>query len=232
MAKRVGPKSELNFNVDEAKGTPVYHGSNFFEPHEFLRAPLLHVGTQDQANQRIETPESYIETELDNNPDPQWPTGVSFPGVHKLQFSQFAEFHPRIMSDTAINVAHGLLLRKNKMHSRYAAIPSNFEELENHPDVQEAFKALESNKVVPYRNDWETPVSPKGNPLKPEEVPDSAFISYAVPSPRLNLRVHGAPDPQTQPVIPMDYSGTSDTEKSKRQRKEYKDWDISSQYED
>jgi hypothetical protein len=212
-------KKKSAFNVDEAKNTSVYHGSHFHSPDEFLKAPLLHVGTQDQANQIIERPESYIET--DDGVDPTWPTGISFNGVHKLQFSQFSEFHPKVMSDSAVNVAHGLLLRKNKMHSREAAIPSNFEELEKHPDVQEALKAFESNKIVPYRNDWETPVTPKGNPLAPGEAPDSAFISYAVPSPRLNLRVHGAPDPQTQPVLPMDYSGASDSKTTKRHKEEF-----------
>lgn len=212
-------KKKSTFNVNGVKDSPVYHGSNVVAPDEFLKAPLLHVGTQDQANQIIERPESFLET--DESPDPQWPTGVSFPGVHKLQFSQFAEFHPKVMGDTAVNIAHGILLRKNKISSGDAAIPNNINELENHPDVQEALKAFESNKVVPYRNDWETPVSPKGDPLKPGEAPESAFISYAVPSPRLNLRMYGAKDPQTQPVLPMDYSGTSDTPLSTRYRKEF-----------
>lgn len=216
MAKKSdAPKPD--FNPDEARTGPVYHGSNLVDPEEFMRAPLLHVGTQDQANQLIENPESRFD-----EPNARWPIGRSFPGVHKLQFSQFAEFHPRVMDDEYVNIAHGLLLQKNKMGwgDSNSAIPEHFKDMESHPEVQEALQAFESNKIVPYHNVWETPIDKMGNPR--QDTKPSDHISYAVPSPRLNLKRGNRRDPQQQPVLPMDYSGTSDTDLSNRAREEFK----------
>lgn len=217
MAKKSNiPKPE--FNLDEARTSPVYHGSNLQSPKDFMRAPLIHVGTQDQANQMIEHPESRFDDHM--APNTRWPIGRSFPGVHKLQFSQFAEFHPRVMDDKHVNIAHAMLLNKNKMHWDTGALPEHFKEYEDHPEVKEALAALEGNKIVPYHNVWETPIDREGYPKK--DTKPSDHISYLVPSPNLNLKRGNRRDPQQQPVLPMDYSGSSNTKESIRHRANFK----------
>jgi|LauGreDrversion4_2_1035121.scaffolds.fasta_scaffold164382_2 hypothetical protein len=207
-----------DFNSDEVRSMPIYHGSNMENPDQFMRAPAIHVGTQDQANQIIEDPDSRFEEGFTPK-QTRWPIGRSFPGVHKLQFSQFAEFHPNVMEDKIVNIAHAMLLHKNKMHWDTGAIPTHYEEYKDHPQVQEALQALESNKIIPYHNVFEQPVDKFGRHTEHEA---NARLSYLVPSPRLNLKRGNRRDPQQQPVLPMDYSGVSETKTSQRHRENFK----------
>jgi hypothetical protein len=64
-------------------------------------------------------------------------------------------------------------------------------------------KALQEGKVVPYRNEHETPEWVYEN-----EGPDSEeTVSYMVPAPHMNLVQFGKKDPLPQQTLPLDLTG-------------------------
>lgn len=214
--------SNLSFDPEEIRNSPVFHGSNQANVHEFLRAPILHVGTQDQANQIVDPTNSYIEST-----GRKWPVnerGEStrrFPGVHRLQFSQFAEFHPEVFSDEAVNTAHEEFLHKRRIEPT-SSVSATAYASKYSPEVQKVLKAWDENKIVAYRNTWEHPKDKYGTTMDEKDVHPHALLSFAVPAPVMNLRRAGRRrDPMTQPVLPMDYSMINPSEITKRQKREY-----------
>jgi hypothetical protein len=205
-----------DFDASWARRNPaVYHGGKHFNPSEFMKSPILHVGTVEQANQIIQTPESY----LDANPRKKWPGGRRrFRGVHKLNFSQFAEFHPHIMHDSAVNTAQRIHLEEMN-----APVSSSVEHTSKSysvdPDVQAVLSAFRQNKIVPYINDYETPRDEEGGSTMWAD--DVEHISYAVPAPTVNLiGPRKRKDPLTQPTLPMDLTNATESQWTKAHRED------------
>ena len=198
---------------NKVRSEPVYHGSNFGTPEEFMKAPVIHVGTREQANQLIEPADSFAESS-----DKPWSPDLEFPGVHKLNFSQFAEFHPNVMSDAHVNAAHQMLLHDQGLRSSDTVSATSAPW--GHPKSIEAYNALKANKIVPYHNKYEVPHTPEGIPLARGTGgrSDAEHISYLVPSPSFNMSREGGKDPLTQPTLPMDLSMVVQSEKTKSEK--------------
>lgn len=178
----------------------VFHGSSV-SSDEFMRAPLLHVGSRAAADEMTKAHRGHTVT---------------------LHFSQFAEVHPERLTDEDANEAHRQFaearnfpveqgikdssLYRQRVHTYVPGeIDSTVREVPVYDDdehknkIQRAVAALGENKILQYEN----------------SVEDKGSTSYIVPSPHMNMREPGTADPQKQPVLPMDYSGVSLSERTK-----------------
>ncbi len=207
-----------DLDVDYLRSNPtIYHGHPRAVPDQFMKSPILHVGTLQQANQIVKPVEHYLE----NNPRRRWRPNMRLPGVHKLSFSQFAEFHPHILSDSAVNTAQEIHLREMGAPIS-SSVVTTARSYDHEPDVKAALQAFRENKIVPYLNEFETPRDPYGNydPF----ADDVENISYAVPAPSVNLiGPRRRRDPLTQPTLPMDLTDVVTSDKTKEWR-DARDW--------
>lgn len=170
---------------------PQFH-SSVEPPTEFLRAPLLHVGTEQAAE------------DISN-----FSSRKSAYVKHELQFSEHAQFHDDNLPDDLANEAHARFLEQKGMSptetvrdSRASLPMSPMLRGIHESKINAAVQALGQNKILRYRNEAE----------------DRGSISHVVPAPHMNLRQMGQADPQKQPVLPMDYSGVAPSERTKRER--------------
>jgi hypothetical protein len=170
---------------------PQFHAS-VEPPNEFLRAPLLHVGTEQAAEEISKfTPNrnEYV--------------------THELAFSDHVQFHDDNLSDDLANEAHARFLEQKGMtptktvsDSRSTTPMSPMIRGIHESKLSAAVEALGQNKVLRYINVAE----------------DRGSTSHIVPAPHMNLRQMGQADPQKQPVLPMDYSGVAPSARTKRER--------------
>ena len=169
----------------------VYHRSSRSQK-EYMKAPIIHVGTLDQAASLIPPPQPQ---------DPRTDEGMT-----RYKISKHASIFPRVVSDEVVNLAHannfedmGLSPSGNVTHALYGG---SKETVVNHWASQVS-DALKANQIIPYVNYHEK---------------SKNAMSYAVPSPWMNLSRHDKPDPLSQPPLPMDYSGMAVSEKSAKQK--------------
>lgn len=169
---------------------PQFHSSK--EPiEEIMRAPAIHVGTRDDAEElsryRSKTEKGYK--------------------THVLGFSKHAQFHDVTLSDGAANEAHSRFLEEKGLTPTKSVHDSRltpFELLYENHNPESALAALKENKILRYVNSGES---------------GDGSISYVVPSPHMNLRRQGHKDPMEQPVLPMDYSGINPSDRTKWETK-------------
>lgn len=207
-------KRKFNLDVDEVRSNPIYHGVYFgvshpeggpMTPSEFLQAPMLHVGTREQALQIVNPVDSHMDEHRVWNPN------ARAQGVHKLNFSQFAEFHPHIVSDKVVNAIHSKKLGELGLQPTSGVGGSGEFKRGKLPaekmHYEMALEALNQNKVIPYWNEFEIPHDRQGKPRT--DAPLGERVSFLVPSPILNLRQAGnRRDPLIQPTLPMDFIGS------------------------
>lgn len=212
--------AEVHRNAIPAlEGMRVFHGSTVADPDEFTKAPILHVGTADQAANAI-------------NPD--WPNKMDYDreeflydsaedvdGVHGLAISKHAQIHRITVPDDIANEAHWHFLNeRGHVPSKTVAGSRSYHGVE-HPLVKSALNALRQNKIVPYKNEVETPKDLysgySGDDPETEKHFREASTSYVVPAPHINLVQFGQKEPVSQPLLPMDYTGVlPKSEKTKR----------------
>lgn len=197
-------------------GDVVYHGSNVEEPQEFMKAPVLHVGTSDQAA-HIVNPDWRLKEEEDG--EPVYRDAMDVENVHPFAISEHASIHRITVPDDIANEAQYHFLRE-----RGHVPPSTVEFSRSvhgteHPLVKSALNALRQNKIVPYVNTWETPDL---DHLEDEADIREASKSFMVPSPHLNLLQFGEKEKGTQPMLPLDYTGVMPPSKRTQRHREIK----------
>jgi hypothetical protein len=186
----------------QPEGIEVYHGTHVDMRSEFMKAPVLHVGSADQAAQRI-NPDWAYKTNDDDEPLYDGPEDV--PNVQRLAISPHAKIHPVTVSDDIANEAHAHFLQE-KGHTVPISINSSRSyHGVDHPLVKSALNALRQNKVVPYNNSVETP--DLDYDMMDNEAIRYHTTSYMVPSPSLNMAQFGGKQELKQPTLPMDYTG-------------------------
>lgn len=161
-----------------------------------MRAPAMHVGERDAARGVINF-RTILGPEAEKS-------GFK---THALAFSKHAQFHDETLSDEEANEAHARFLEERGIQPSESVRDSRASSfIDLPPDSEErvvrAVAALSQNKVLPYVNDGE----------------GDGSISHVVPTPHMNMRSRGKPDPQTQPVLPMDYSTVNPSERTKQDR--------------
>ena len=186
----------LNKDQFGPPSTEVFHGSSA-PLDEFMRAPLLHVGSRAAADEMAKAHRGHTVT---------------------MHFSQFAEVHPERLTDEEANEAHRQFSEARnfpvEQGIKDSSLPRQwrgrldgstigefpiYNNDEHKNKIQRAVAALGENKVLQYEN----------------SVEDAGSTSYIVPSPHMNMREPGTADPQKQPVLPIDYSGVSLSERTK-----------------
>jgi hypothetical protein len=205
------------------EGTQVFHGSNVAEPQEFLKAPILHVGSAEQAA-HIVNPDWRLKEDDEGFNIYDYAEDVD--NVHPLAISTHAKVHPITVPDDIANEAQFHFL-KERGH-----VPSSTVEFSKsnhgvkHPLVRSALNALRQNKIVPYKNEWETPDDLyEGADLDApgmERDLREASKSFMVPSPHLNLLQFGETEKGTQPMLPMDYTGMMPPSKRTQRHRDIK----------
>lgn len=201
------------------EGETMYHGSEK-DPSEFMKAPIIHVGTAEQAASAVDVEwNDHWNHEFD---EPEYEYAENVPGVHALQLSKHAKVHRITVPDDIANEANVHFLRERG----YPISPSvnttrSFHGVE-HPLVKSALNALRQNKVVPYINNFETPqwlYDEDTSDPETERAVREASKSFMVPSPSLNMAQFGKKDPQGQPMFPMDYTGVLPESKTTKLKK-------------
>jgi hypothetical protein len=204
-------KPSVDFRKN-TEGTEVYHATRWETRDEFMKAPVIHVGSADQAALRINP---FWEDKIDEFGEPLYdgrPENV--PNVHRLAISPHAKIHPITVPDDIANEAHAHFLQEKGHHVPESINMSRSFHGVEHPLVKSALNALRQNRIVPYQNEWEAP-------KLDYEMMDNASVryhttSYLVPSPSLNMAQFGESQKLTQPTLPLDYTGVlpeSDTTK-------------------
>ena len=199
------------------EGTEVFHGTHADLGGEFMKAPVIHVGSADQAAQRINPHWSY---KTDDDDDFIYDGPEDVPNVHRLAISPHAKIHNITVPDDIANEAHAHFLQE-KGHKVPASINlSRSSHGVDHPLVKSALNALRQNKVVPYENTNETP--DLDYDMMDRESVRHHTTSYMVPSPSLNMAQFGGKQTLTQPTLPMDYTGVMPESNITIQNKERK----------
>ena len=183
-------------------GMWVSHGSNT-SPEEFLKAPLLHVGSEDQAAHIINP---HWRDKMGDDDYPLYEQAGDVPGVHGMRMSKHARVHPITFPDEVANEAHRHFLDEMGMDASMSVQASSSHHGKKHPLVSRALDALKSNQIVRYSNEVETPDWGSSSYDKDSDSREDTY-SYIVPSPSLNLVQFGQKDPQKQRMLPMDYTG-------------------------
>lgn len=183
-------------------GRWVSHGSNT-SPEEFLKAPLLHVGSEDQAAHIINP---HWRDKMGDDDYPLYDQAGDVPGVHGMRLSKHARVHPITFPDEIANEAHRHFLNDMGMVESVSVRASSSHHGKKHPLVSRALDALKSNKIVRYSNEVETPDHDWTSYDNMADAKADTY-SYIVPSPSLNLVQFGQKDPQKQRMLPMDYTG-------------------------
>ena len=111
MQQMQNPSPDFRKNPE---GIEVYHGTHADLRPEFMKAPVIHVGSADQAAQRINPHWSY-KTNDDDEPLYDGPEDV--PNVQRLAISPHAKIHPVTVPDDIANEAHAHFLQE-KGHIR------------------------------------------------------------------------------------------------------------------
>lgn len=119
--------------------------------------------------------------------------------IHGFNVSEHAKIEDEVFSDEVANRAHLLLLRRHGLFPSDSVVDSAA--YYPSPESVRAFRHLKNNRIIKYQNG----------------VTDG--ITFVVPSPHMNLYKEGDKDPQQQPVLPMDYSMTNPSERSKEELK-------------
>ena len=156
----------------------VYHGSHL-SPDEFTKAPLIHVGTEQQAKDR---------------------KGIRG-SVHEFELSKHVDVHPTIFEDEVANTAQDLFLSKRGHKPTLLVTASTLlprDRIDKIGEIKEAMDALGQNKVIRYHNTGE---GETGGDF-------GTNLSYIVPTPHLNLKQFGGDERWEQQPLPMDYTGT------------------------
>ena len=184
------------------EGTEVYHGTKYDMRSEFMQAPVIHVGSADQAALRINP---FWSDKTDEFGEPLYDGPEDVPNVHRLAISPHAKIHPITVPDDIANEAHAHFLQEKGHYVPESITMSRSLHGVDHPLVKSALNALRQNKIVPYQNEWEAP-------NLDYEMMDNASIryhttSYLVPSPSLNMAQFGEKQKLTQPTLPLDYTG-------------------------
>jgi hypothetical protein len=171
-----------------------FHASKA-DADEFMRSPAMHVGTKDAARGLVN-----FRNILGSGQE----TGFK---THALAFSKHAVFHDETLSDEEANEAHARFLEergitpsgsvRDSRASSFIDLPADSERR-----VTRATAAMGENKIVSYENSGEA----------------EGTISHVVPTPHMNMRRRGKPDPQTQPVLPMDYSTVNPSKRTAMDR--------------
>jgi hypothetical protein len=215
--RRENPSPDFRKNPE---GIEVYHGI----PHvdlrpEFMKAPVIHVGSADQAAQRI-NPQWAYKTDDDDEPLYDGPEDV--PNVQRLAISPHAKIHPVTVPDDIANEAHAHFLQE-KGHTVPTSINlSRSNHGVDHPLVKSALNALRQNKVVPYTNNVETP--DLDYDMMDNEAIRYHTTSYMVPSPSLNMAQFGEKQTLAQPTLPLDYTGVLPESNITIRNRERKNW--------
>lgn len=225
---------DFQINPDEIRTNPIFHGVSWefshpeggpITPSEFLQAPLLHVGTREQALQSAigGDTESFMSGDMDDVPKKSWNPNRRYPGIHKLNFSQFAEFHPTVVSDEVANAVNAQKLRDIGLEPNSRTDTSSSMKKGMEKEYADALQAVNENKILAYRNTFEVPLDRSGQPRTDTHPMET--ISFLVPSPILNLKKAGkSKDPLTQPTLPMDFVGSvSESATTREKRAQMKD---------
>lgn len=183
-------------------GMWVSHGSNT-HPEEFLKAPLLHVGSEDQAAHIINP---HWRDKMGDDDHPLYDQAGDVPGVHGMRMSTHARVHPITFPDEVANEAHRHFLDEMGMDASMSVKASSSNHGKKHPLVSRALDALKSNQIIRYDNEVETPDWGRSSYDKDSDSREDTY-SYIVPSPSLNLVQFGQKDPQKQRMLPMYYTG-------------------------
>lgn len=206
------------------EGKSVFHGSRTSEPDEFLKSPILHVGTSEQAAHII-NPDWQLKQ--DDEGFPIYENAEEVPNVHEFAISKNAKIHPITVPDDIANEAqHHFLEEKGHVPSSTVSFSRSYHGKE-HPLVRTALNALRQNKIVPYVNEWETPNdlyegADIGDPHLEKALRESTK-SFMVPSPHLNLLQFGEKEKTTQPMLPLDYTGVLPESKQTLKHKKIKE---------
>lgn len=183
-------------------GMWVAHGSKM-EPEEFMNAPLLHVGTSEQAARVINLDWHLKE---DDEGFPLYEHAGDVPGVHEMRLSKHAKIHPITFPDDIANEAHHHFVSDLGLETSPSVYVTKSQHGKEHPLVSRALNALKSNQVIRYNNTHETPDWDESSYDNPADARFNAY-SYIVPSPSLNIAQFGKKDPQKQRMLPLDYTG-------------------------
>lgn len=202
--------SEKSRAVPSSNSTPtpseggmwVSHGSKE-PPEEFLKAPLIHVGSEDQAAHVINP---NWRDKMGDDGYPLYDQAGDVEGVHGMRLSKHAKVHPITFPDDIANEAHRHFLSDMGMDASLGVQYSSSYHGKDHPLVSRALGALKSNKIVRYSNTWESPDHDWSSYDNMSDAKADTY-SYIVPSPSLNLVQFGQKDPQKQRMLPMDYTG-------------------------
>ena len=216
MQQMQNPSPDFRKNPE---GTEVFHGTHvdLGFSGEFMKAPVIHVGSADQAAQRINPHWSY---KTNDDGEPLYDEPEDVPNVQRLAISPHAKIHPVTVPDDIANEAHAHFLQE-KGHNVPASINlSRSSHGVEHPLVKSALNALRQNKVVPYQNNTETP--DLDYDMMDNESIRYHTTSYMVPSPSLNMAQFGGKQTLTQPTLPMDYTGVMPESNITIQNKERK----------
>ena len=183
-------------------GEWIAHGSHV-DPEEFMKAPLLHVGTAEQAANII-NPDWH--QKVDDEDFPLYEHAGDVPGVHEMRLSEHVKVHPITFPDDVANEAHSHFVSDMGLTPPASVLYSRSHHGREHPLVSRALSALKSNQVIRYHNEVETPDWDMSS-YDLDSDARAVAQSYIVPSPSLNIAQFGQKDPQEQRMLPMDYTG-------------------------
>lgn len=190
------PKEQYtNKSLRATPRSDVFHYSTH-APSKYLNAPLLHVGSAEQAA-TVDTyqgdifdkwfvPEKHYHGITRREPVKGDVTPPSErEGIKKYTISPEASIHPEVVSDEIANRAHAQFLTdKGKKVPRditYAYSQPSTETVVNHK-VKEVTKALHSGQLIPYVNTYEM----EDSAMWPVDS-DKNSMSYIVPNAKKNL---------------------------------------------
>lgn len=155
----------------------VYHGS-IKHPHQYLEAPMIHVGTYGSAHVRVHSLSKSNFSESDKWFNPEEMSSL----VKRYRFHPEAKVYPHIFSDRTANSA--------QMISSHIPKDGQVTKLDDEePDAMTAAQLLNKGTIIAYSNTVENLPShispnrlsgPKGELYVPE-------VSFVVPKPKLNL---------------------------------------------
>lgn len=216
MQQMQNPSPDFRKNPE---GIEVYHGTHADLRPEFMKAPVIHVGSADQAAQRINPHWSY---KTDDDDEPLYDGPEDVPNVQRLAISPHAKIHPVTVPDDIANEAHAHFLQEKGHNVPTSINLSRSSHGVDHPLVKSALNALRQNKVVPYQNNTETP--DLDYDMMDNESIRYHTTSYMVPSPSLNMAQFGEKQTLEQPTLPMDYTGVMPESNITIQNRERKNW--------
>jgi hypothetical protein len=190
MGKKPPKPDRVQYNMD------VYHASR--KPvEEFTKAPIIHVGTADQAADMVNTHWQHKE---DEEGYPIYMDPAEVEGVHGFDFSEHVKIHPPVFPDPVANEAHARFLEARGYAVPPSVTTSRLGRDMGSPLITNALKALNENKVIKYDNTTEG--------WAYHNYEHGPNVSYVVPTPYLNLKQFGQKEKWEQQPLPMDYTET------------------------